>query len=218
LEEKKSSAAAGKEKEDGGDDKDGDKLLDKKKRQKVPPKEPKQLNDDEMRAAAQKKRGQLYLPKPFSGGTYINIYVFVCIYMYVYIYIYICMYIYTFIYIYIYIGARGTLLKKLLEHEVEGEENIILQCLRLIVNNNYLQPKCTKSIEVVDIEDGEDVDLIDDPLIDDPDTRLDPDIRVEIEVETPVSGCPNTGVVPGIKIDGIEEDKVCVKDEEYVCQ
>jgi len=147
LEEKKSSSATSKDKEEGGGDKDDG---DKKKRQKGPQKEAKQLNDDEMRAAAQKKRGQLYLPKPFSGG------------------------------------ARGTLLKKLLEHEVEEEENIILQCLRLILNNNYLQPKpMNPSIEVlgaegedgdvnddyaaesdyshkeVDIEDGEDVDLND---------------------------------------------------------
>ena len=35
-------------------------------------------------------------------------------------------------------GTRGTLLKKLLQPEVEEEENIILQCLRLIVESNFL--------------------------------------------------------------------------------
>lgn len=61
-------------------------------------------NDDDLRARAQKKKGQLFLPKPFSGGN------------------------------------RGTLLRNLLLQEVAEEENILLQCLRLIVRNNYLQP------------------------------------------------------------------------------
>jgi hypothetical protein len=56
-------------------------------------------------------------------------------------------------------------LKKLLEHEVEEEENIILQCLRLILNNNYLQPKpMNPSIEVLGAE-GEDGDVNDDYVI-----------------------------------------------------
>lgn len=63
-----------------------------------------ELNDEDLRAKAMKKKGQLFLPKPFSGGS------------------------------------RGTLLRNLLLHEVEEEENILLQCLRLIVSNNYLQP------------------------------------------------------------------------------
>ena len=62
------------------------------------------MNDDDLRAKAQKKKGLLYLPKPYSGGN------------------------------------RGTLLRNLLLHEVQEEENILLQCLRLIVRNNYLQP------------------------------------------------------------------------------
>ena len=67
-------------------------------------KEKEELNDDALRQKAMKKKGQLFLPKPFAGGS------------------------------------RGTLLRNLLLHEVEVEENILLQCLRLIVTNNYLQP------------------------------------------------------------------------------
>ena len=67
-------------------------------------KEKEEINDDALRQRAMKKKGQLFLPKPFSGGS------------------------------------RGTLLRNLLLHEVEAEENILLQCLRLIVTNNYLQP------------------------------------------------------------------------------
>ena len=64
----------------------------------------KEVNDDVLRQKAMKKKGQLFLPKPYAGGS------------------------------------RGTLLRNLLLHEVEVEENILLQCLRLIVSNNYLQP------------------------------------------------------------------------------
>ena len=63
-----------------------------------------QLNDDDLRARTMKRKGQLFLPKPFAGGT------------------------------------RGTLLRNLLLNEVEAEENILLQCLRLLVNNNFLMP------------------------------------------------------------------------------
>ena len=37
-------------------------------------------------------------------------------------------------------GARGTLLKRLLHQEIEEDENIILQCLRLVVETNFLNP------------------------------------------------------------------------------
>jgi Nuclear fragile X mental retardation-interacting protein 1 (NUFIP1)/CCCH-type zinc finger len=67
-------------------------------------KEKEEVNDDVLRQKAMKKKGQLFLPKPYAGGS------------------------------------RGTLLRNLLLHEVEVEENILLQCLRLIVTNNYLQP------------------------------------------------------------------------------
>lgn len=35
-------------------------------------------------------------------------------------------------------GERGTLWKKLLEDEIQREENVVLQCLRFLVQNNYL--------------------------------------------------------------------------------
>lgn len=34
-------------------------------------------------------------------------------------------------------GEKGTLLKKLLEDEINFEENIILQCIHYIVTNNF---------------------------------------------------------------------------------
>ena len=49
------------------------------------------------------KKGQLFLPKPLTGGD------------------------------------RGTLLKKLLRDEISKEENVILQCFRYLVKNNFLQ-------------------------------------------------------------------------------
>ena len=73
-----------------------------KKARNVPVRE--ELNDADLRARAAKKKGQLFLPKPFSGGS------------------------------------RGTLLRNLLLHEVEEEENVLLQCLRLLVTHNFLQP------------------------------------------------------------------------------
>lgn len=36
-------------------------------------------------------------------------------------------------------GERGTLWRKLLEDEIDKEENLILQCLRFLVQNNFLQ-------------------------------------------------------------------------------
>ena len=93
----------------GEGDRDGEEGVREKRPQKVRKEKDRghakeELNDDDLRARTMKKKGQLFLPKPFSGGS------------------------------------RGTLLRNLLLHEVEEEENILLQCLRLIVSNNYLQP------------------------------------------------------------------------------
>ena len=106
----------GDDKDDDGEvrqkDKDKDRDREKKKNKlsrnqdKInrKDKEKEEVNDDVLRQKAMKKKGQLFLPKPYAGGS------------------------------------RGTLLRNLLLHEVEVEENILLQCLRLIVTNNYLQP------------------------------------------------------------------------------
>jgi Nuclear fragile X mental retardation-interacting protein 1 (NUFIP1)/Zinc finger domain/Zinc finger C-x8-C-x5-C-x3-H type (and similar) len=88
--------------EEGMRERKSQKVRKERERDKKNAKE--ELNDDDLRARTMKKKGHLFLPKPFSGGS------------------------------------RGTLLRNLLLHEVEEEENILLQCLRLIVSNNYLQP------------------------------------------------------------------------------
>lgn len=45
-------------------------------------------------------------------------------------------------------GRRGTLLKKLLEDEIQSEENIILQSFRYLVENNFfLETKKVKQVE-----------------------------------------------------------------------
>lgn len=113
LEERKISTEKkqGEKKEDdeGGDDDESNaadiqERRNQKSKMKEASKKKEELNDNELRAKVMKKKGQLFLPKPFAGGS------------------------------------RGTLLRNLLQHEVETEENVLLQCLRLIVLNNYLQP------------------------------------------------------------------------------
>jgi hypothetical protein len=89
----------------------GSRKMTKESRPAAPRPAKREMTDDEARARAQRKRGQLFLPKPYSGGF------------------------------------RGTLLKKLLEDEIRSEENIVLQCIRFIVTNSFLQPPTTRLTE-----------------------------------------------------------------------
>lgn len=98
------SGTVGLEDEDGNPKKKKITRIDSMKEKEKAVHKKVQLNDDDLRARTMKRKGQLFLPKPFAGGT------------------------------------RGTLLRNLLQHEVEAEENILLQCLRLLVNNNFLMP------------------------------------------------------------------------------
>ena len=61
-------------------------------------------------------------------------------------------------------GERGTLLKKLLEKEIVAEDNMILQCLRFIVRNNFFRDSVEEALgnaggdEVVPAETAEQVE------------------------------------------------------------
>jgi hypothetical protein len=101
-------------------------------------------------------------------------------------------------------------LKKLLEHEVEEEENVILQCLRLIVNNNYLQSKSLNSIEVLGVE-GDDGDVNDDYS----EAESDRNGHKEVDIEDGEDVDLNDEIEI---VDSILEHKRHVEDEEYVCQ
>jgi hypothetical protein len=47
-------------------------------------------------------------------------------------------------------GERGTLWRKLLEDEINREENVILQCLRYLVQNNFLDEPAPPLIQEVE--------------------------------------------------------------------